>query len=63
MRNVCQRLTPNGYSVHRCPKHRVQRRCVCRYNIKTRRKPLKKWVILIAVAIWPVTGQDFQNTK
>ena len=28
--------------------HRVQRRCVCRQNIKTRRKPLKKWVILIA---------------
>ena len=28
---------------------RVQRRCVCRYNIKTSRKPLKKWVILIAV--------------
>ena len=29
--------------------HRVQRRCVCRQNIKTRRKPLKKWVILIAL--------------
>ena len=29
--------------------HRVQRRCVCRQNIKTRRKPLKKSVILIAL--------------
>ena len=29
--------------------HRVQRRCFCRQNIKTRRKPLKKWVILIAL--------------
>ena len=29
--------------------HRVQRRCVCRWNIKTRRKLLKKWVILIAL--------------
>ena len=29
--------------------HRVQRRCVCRQNIKTRRKPLKKWVIFIAL--------------
>ena len=29
--------------------HRVQRRCVCRQNIKTCRKPLKKWVILIAL--------------
>ena len=29
--------------------HRVQRRCVCRLNIKTRRKPLKRWVILIAL--------------
>ena len=29
--------------------HRVQRRCVCRWNITTRRKPLKKWVILIAL--------------
>ena len=30
-------------------KIKVQRRCVCRQNIKTRRKPLKKWVILIAL--------------
>ena len=29
--------------------HRVQRRCVYRYNIKTHRKPLKKWVLLIAL--------------
>ena len=28
--------------------HRIQRRCVY-YNIKTCRKPLKKWVILIVL--------------
>ena len=30
-------------------RHRVQRRCVCRQNIKARRKPPKKWVILFAL--------------
>ena len=29
--------------------HRVQRSSVCRYSIKTREKPLKKWVFLIAL--------------
>ena len=29
--------------------HRVQRRCVCHQNIKTRPKPLKTWLILIAL--------------
>ena len=37
------------FSFRKPLRYRVQRRCVCRQNIKTRRKPLKKWVILIAL--------------
>ena len=31
--------------------HRVQRSSVCRYSIKTREKPLKKWVFFDCVTV------------
>ena len=43
--NVYYKVRRNCYKLW----HRVQRRCVCHQNIKTRRKPLKRWVILIAL--------------